>query len=459
MKKMSLLLICFLVSLAFYANSVWAADVCVSSETEFHTALSDAEDSGDSDIIRVVQGTYNGNFSYISIESNSIILLGGCITGCADRIVDPANTVLDASGSGTVLNLRNSNSGDIIVEGFTIQGGSATGSYSGGVYAHSYSDSGTAGTVALTDNMVTGNTATYYGGVYARSSSSSGSAGDVSLTHNTVTGNTATNDYGGVYADSVISGTGTAGKVNLTNNTITGNTASNDFGGVFAESSAFSGTAGDVSLTNNTIAGTTATNNYGGVRARSFGSTASGIITLINNTITGNTAGGYYGGVFTYSYSSSSTAGDITLTNNTVTGNTATNDCGGVCIYMDSNTINFYNNISWGNTAAMGSGDDIYLNGTGTTNGYNNDYSDLSGTWSGESGYNINLDPLFVNPGAGDYHLSFASPCINMGTNSATGIPSNDFEGDPRIIGGTVDIGADEHLINAISHILLLLLN
>ena len=71
---------------------------------------------------------------------------------------------------------------------------------------------------------------------------------------------------------------------------------------------------------------------------------------------------------------------------------------------------------------------------------------------------NINIDPLFVNAGAGDYHLSSTSPCINKGTNSAPEIPSNDFEGDPRIRGGTVDIGADEFLPGSIiSNIFMLL--
>lgn len=56
---------------------------------------------------------------------------------------------------------------------------------------------------------------------------------------------------------------------------------------------------------------------------------------------------------------------------------------------------------------------------------------------------NITNDPVFVNPDDGDYHLQSNSPCINAGDNyyvSAT----NDLDNNPRISGGTVDMGAYE---------------
>jgi predicted outer membrane repeat protein len=57
---------------------------------------------------------------------------------------------------------------------------------------------------------------------------------------------------------------------------------------------------------------------------------------------------------------------------------------------------------------------------------------------------NIDTDPLFVDPGNCDCHITFNSPCRGSGDNSVPGLPDFDFEGDPRIYQGTVDIGADE---------------
>ena len=57
-----------------------------------------------------------------------------------------------------------------------------------------------------------------------------------------------------------------------------------------------------------------------------------------------------------------------------------------------------------------------------------------------------NLDPKFVDPDNGDFHLLPTSPAINAGDNAivnSLGILT-DFDGNPRIQGGTVDMGAYE---------------
>ena len=57
----------------------------------------------------------------------------------------------------------------------------------------------------------------------------------------------------------------------------------------------------------------------------------------------------------------------------------------------------------------------------------------------------VGLDPLLVNPTAGDLHLNSGSPAINAGENLPAGqMGTVDIDGNARIINGTVDLGADE---------------
>ena len=439
-----------------YADLKYATNVtiitCVSDATGLQAALSAAQTNTAHDIIQVVQGTYNGNFTYSSGEGGNITLEGGYTAGCASREIDPDNTILygNGPGSGSVLYLDDDNGGSISVQGFTIQNGHTTGG-GGGVYASSSSypggtNPGDSGDVTLTNNTIEGNTSSFGGGVQAVSSSS-GISGTVTLTQNTITGNTTSVYGGGVYALSLSSGT--SGDVTLTNNTIEGNTSGTSGGGVYAATwSLYSGTLGTVTLTDNIVRGNDCFDVGGGVYAYSYSSSgAAGTVTLINNIIAGNSAtsaDGSSGGVFAQSDTSSGTTSDVNLTNNTITGNSTNGFGGGATFLMVNNTFSVYNNIIWGNTAPTGG--DIYLEGTGTAYGYNNDYNPTAmyGSWTGGSDYNINVDPEFIDPDNGDYRLRSSSGCKDVGLNTAPEIHDYDFEGDTRIIDGTVDIGADE---------------
>jgi Bacterial TSP3 repeat len=57
---------------------------------------------------------------------------------------------------------------------------------------------------------------------------------------------------------------------------------------------------------------------------------------------------------------------------------------------------------------------------------------------------NFTNDPLFIEPAIGDFHLQSNSPCINSDYNAYVS-NTTDLEGNPRIVGGTVDIGAYEY--------------
>jgi hypothetical protein len=64
-------------------------------------------------------------------------------------------------------------------------------------------------------------------------------------------------------------------------------------------------------------------------------------------------------------------------------------------------------------------------------------------------GNNVNFDhaitgdPAFMNPATNDYHIRFISVAKDAGTSAI--VTTEDIDGDPRIIGGAPDIGADEY--------------
>jgi len=79
-------------------------------------------------------------------------------------------------------------------------------------------------------------------------------------------------------------------------------------------------------------------------------------------------------------------------------------------------------------------------------------FCNVQGMWPGTD--NIDADPLFTDPVVGDYHLRLDSPCINTGHN--LDVPPSvvmDLEGNNRIAGGTVDMGAYESKGSPISYV------
>jgi hypothetical protein len=120
-----------------------------------------------------------------------------------------------------------------------------------------------------------------------------------------------------------------------------------------------------------------------------------------------------------------------TLNNCVLISNTAAIDGGGVSGCTLNNCIAFYNNAPSGANYDFAFGP-CTLNYCSTT------------PLPPIGVMNITNDPLFVNASGGNYHLQSNSPCINSGNNSYV-IDTTDFDGNPRIVGGTVDIGAYEY--------------
>ena len=123
------------------------------------------------------------------------------------------------------------------------------------------------------------------------------------------------------------------------------------------------------------------------------------------------------------------------LANCTIIGNTASVTGGGIFGSILNNCVLFYNTAPDGSNYSIpqdfGFGG---LNYCCTT--------PAPQAWQGTA--NITVDPLLLNIAGGDFHLQSNSPCINSGNNAYVA-SSTDFDGNPRIVGGTVDIGAYEY--------------
>ncbi len=293
-----------------------------------------------------------------------------------------------------------------------------TGSIGTGIYCYET-------TALITGNVIEGNSATTYGGgIYCRDRANpmicenliSGNRSDVSgggiyshgatlkVANNTFHGNSSYHG-GAIYASN--------GDGIIANNTITGNSADRrgEGGGIYCGSSTI--------IVRNVISGNWATQgNGGGIYCHYYDPI------ILNNTITDNTAD--YGGGIDNDDSSP------TITNNTISMNRAYAYGGGLHGNSDARPV-VTNTILWDNIAPAGS--EIWGGGPAVT------YCDVKGGWSGAG--NINAIPLFADSANGDFHLTWNSPCLNAGANTAV-TSFRDVEGDPRISNVTVDMGADE---------------
>jgi hypothetical protein len=135
--------------------------------------------------------------------------------------------------------------------------------------------------------------------------------------------------------------------------------------------------------------------------------------TLTNCLLVGNYAGDGAGGAW-----------ESTLYNCTVAGNSARWG-GGVA------ECTLYNSILYDNVPDNGGGGPFPMQYCCTT-------PLVAGVG------NITNDPVFVNLAGGDFHLQPYSPCINSGDNIYV-TTASDLDGNPRIVGGRVDIGAYEY--------------
>jgi hypothetical protein len=175
-----------------------------------------------------------------------------------------------------------------------------------------------------------------------------------------------------------------------------------------------------------------------GIEAQSEpGITATHDVTVRNNVILNSKQEGIVIGTW-YSNTDGSSVYNINVWNNTFYNNNGGNI---VIRPMTSSTVTWQNNITYCSTGCSN-----YINTLGWNpgNAGYNLYAGGGGTGPGNN--NVTSDPLFVNASSGNLSLQSASPAINAGnpSSSTTFVGTVDFSGNPRIVGGQIDIGAYE---------------
>ena len=163
---------------------------------------------------------------------------------------------------------------------------------------------------------------------------------------------------------------------------------------------------------------------------------------IVSNAITAN--GGYLGAGI-YCWDTDDEHGGIpVITNNTITSNN------GIGIYWKESSPVVTNNLvafnPWGLQQPLGAASTpaishncVYGN---SVRGKRTDYNGIA-EQTGLNG-NISIDPHLANTPIGDIRLQPDSPCINAGASSAVSSDWKDLQGEDRIQGNGVDIGADE---------------
>ena len=106
----------------------------------------------------------------------------------------------------------------------------------------------------------------------------------------------------------------------------------------------------------------------------------------------------------------------------------------GIGLLIDADSVaNIHHCILWGNFIQIVDS----LNLSSVT------YCDVSGGWIGKG--NLDADPIFQDPSNLDFHIQAGSPCIDAGDAAFVPVPGEtDIDGEARVRGTAVDIGADE---------------
>jgi hypothetical protein len=336
------------------------------------------------DTVLVHPGTYFENINYLG----KAIILGSLALTSGDTAYIH-QTMIDGNQASSVVSIIDILTGTALLDGFNLVNGLAeTG---GGI-------SITNSSVIVRNCIIEDNqSSSYGGGIYVENTL-------ISLQGTSIRNNEAIDSGGGFCALNNSS-------LSMTTTLISNNISQDGSGGgIFTSVS--SGT-----LSNSSIVGNSASASGGGVLIQSsLDAWVMDHVVIAKNTTTGIGGGYWLNGT------------NSILTNCTITGNIADENAGGYASVYGANTV-FTNCILTANLPEQ-----VYAYPEGEENLITISYTDIEGgqeaiitngnaTVNWLNG-NFNLDPLFVDPIASEYHLQNSSPCID------TGNPDLDGDGD-----------------------------
>jgi parallel beta-helix repeat protein len=395
--------------------TVHAQTIYVGSTRTYTTIQAGIDSAADGDTVIVDSGIYTGP------GNRDIEITGKSITVRSNT--GPENCIIDCQGTDTELhrgfNFSNNMDVNSVIDGFTVINGYVNYG-SAGIDCRNNQNS----PLTISNCIIRNNTAFGRGG----GGGISVLEGIYFINNCTISDNTAGNfayGGGGIYCNN--------SNFNISNCTISGNSA--------GEGGAIISVSSNTNIKNCTISGNFA-HNGGGINIRYSNSDIS------NCVIRGNSAD-YYGGGICFQGSNPD------MKNCTISGNSAGNGGGG--IYCKFSTPNIKNCTISGNSADD-NGDGMYnyksepfltnciLWGNYSSQIYNDTSTPVINycciqDWLGGGTGNFGDDPLLAPDG---FHLQPGSPCINAGDPSADYTGQTDIDGQPRVMAGRVDTGADE---------------
>ena len=357
------------------------------------------DEASNGDTVLVAIGTYVENINY----NGKNIVVGSLFLTTADTSYI-SQTVIDGNQNGSVVTFDAEEDSTTILDGFTIKNGSGTdifdGICGGGIYC------GINSSPSLLNLIVSGNTVSHKGGGIYFCDNSNSILKNVTLSDNTA------NNGGGIFCRLAIP--------ILDNMTISENTSHYSGGGICLDGSS-------PNLENVIIIRNNSMDQGGGIVCKDSSSPTLKYVTISENSASAG------GGVYLVN-ASNPTLNNVTITNNS--------SCTAGGIYLTSNsTPTLVNTILWNDSPQ-----EIYFDANWASNSITIEYSDVqggqdsivtndNGTVSWGNG-NINVDPRFVNPENGDFHLQWGSPCIDAGD------PTSDYSNEPEPNGDRINMGA-----------------